>query len=147
MALFVVYVDANVLNLLTVGDVKDFVNFMLDRESVRIPSEHARDRMAGLVGIGRYSRFEQAKQQRITIGAFTTDGDPGYDGIDNPQSKSNLPEFDQTLDLPCTRKCPASVEKGKTSNAQNATDGGRAQLFLGVLPPVVFCDDPITKMQ
>jgi hypothetical protein len=67
MALFVVYVDANVLNLLTVGDVKDFVNFMLDRESVRIPSEHARDRMAGMVGKASHGVLNCARQDVAVV--------------------------------------------------------------------------------
>jgi hypothetical protein len=104
-------------------------------------------------------------QQRITIGAFATDGDARYDVVHNQQSEHNLREFEKTFDTPCTRKYRAisdvmhmlkraryrMLKTPPMAIGLNISDPtlelpALKMLFLGVLPPVVFCDDPITKM-
>jgi hypothetical protein len=108
---------------------------------------------------------EICRKQHMTVGAFATDADPGYDPAHNSAHATNVKVFKTTYDVPRTQKFRAisdilhilkrarywmlknpQMVVGLDSTARSLDVQVLRDLFRGDLPAIVFCDDKITKM-
>jgi hypothetical protein len=102
---------------------------------------------------------------RVTIGAFVTDGDSGYDQVHEIQGRQDVEAFERTRKIPCTQKDRAisdvlhllkraryrmlkspSMVVGISAETKELNLPELKRLLIGDLPAVVLCDEPITKM-
>jgi hypothetical protein len=108
---------------------------------------------------------EIASRKHVTIGAFATDGDSGYDPKHTKNFEANMDVLKKTHNLPTTQKFRSlsdilhALKRARYRMLSDppmvvgllATDQMLdvqilRDLFRGDLPAIVFCNDPITKM-